>query len=214
MKSVDIDALLQDTWLLVVEVNRIDKLKECQQLWRRCLELVETLRDRLGEAGLSQRSIDLINHAQSALLDETVLNHSQGTEREAWLKEPLQARLFNAHQAGESLYEQIREVLREPSPNPHVLTAFHRVLMLGFKGRYTIDDPEREQLLASLDALVPPLRSNRVLLGKTGGRRASAAWRYSPWRHALLAGVLLSVVWWGLDLALGDLLETLLPDQA
>lgn len=214
MKSVDIDALLQDSWLLVVEVNRIDKLKECQQLWRRCLELVETLRERLREAGLSQRSMDLISHAQSALLDETVLGHSEGSERDIWLKEPLQARLFNAHQAGESLYEQIREVLREPSPNPHVLTAFHRVLMLGFKGRYQIDDPEREQLLANLTALVPPLRSDRVLLGRGSGRHTSAAWRYSPWRHALLVGVLLSAVWWGLDLALGDLLETLLPGQA
>lgn len=211
---VDVDALLQDSYLLVVEVSRFNAVQESKELWARCLELVETLRDGLKQAGLSQRSMDLISHAQCALLDETVLSKCDKNGREGWLEEPLQTRLFNSHQAGESLYEQIRDVLREPSPDPSVLMVFHRVLMLGFKGRYhDLAHPEREQLLESLGALVKPLCPAQPLLGKAGRVRANdGAWLHSPWRHALTAGLLLASVWWRLDLVLEDLINTLLPN--
>lgn len=214
--SPDIDALLQDSYLLVVEVGNGAAVTQSQALWSRCLELVEGLRERLREAGLGQRSIDLINHAQCALLDETVLRKCSGAEHDAWAREPLQARLFNSHQAGESLYEQMREVLREPSPDPLVLTVFQRVLMLGFTGRYLrADDPERLQLIAALDERVVPLRGSRALLdGVARGPGLGFVWSHSPWRNALLAALLLGAVWWGLDLILGELITDMLSRRA
>lgn len=212
--GLDIDALLQDSYLLVVEVSNSQALEGSEALWLRCLDLVQGLRERLREAGLSQRSLDLISHAQCALLDETVLGKCQGEEHGAWAREPLQARLFNSHQAGESLYEQMREVLREPSPDPLVLTVFQRVLGLGFKGRYKqLDDPEREQLVSALGERVTPLAVQPGV--SAGARRAlfGVAWSASPWRHALLAGLLLASVWWALDLMLGALLPGLLAGQ-
>ncbi|MDR0278895.1 MAG: type VI secretion system protein TssL, short form [Paucimonas sp.] len=216
MKGVDIDALLQDTYLLVVEVGNGVAVSESEALWARCLELVEGVRERLREAGLGQRSTDLISHAQCALLDESVLGKCSGNEHASWAKESLQVRLFNSHQAGESLYEQMREVLAEPAPDPRVLTVFQRVLVLGFQGRYKQhDDPERLRLVAALEERVAPLRCTQAWpRGTSRGSRLGRVWSRSPWRHGFSSMVLIGAVWCGLDLYLADLVDRLkLPGQ-
>jgi len=212
----DIDALLQDSYLTVVEVSQLQRVTQSQALWSRCLALAEALRERLQAAGFSQRSLDLVSHAQCALLDETVIRQCEGAERDAWIKESLQMRFFNRHQAGEALYEEMREVLREPSPDPCVLTVYQRVLMLGFRGRYEQhDDPEREQLVARLEELVAPWRPRQALLERrAAGGLFDFLRAHTPWGHALLVGLLLASAWWGLDLLLGDSLAALLPAGA
>ncbi len=216
-KRLDLDALLQDTYLLVVELRKPEQLSDSPRLWARCVAVVEEARSQLKDAGLSQRSLDLVIHSQCALLDETVLLSSDGVLRGSWAGESLQSRFFNSHQAGESLFEAMREVLREPSPDPQVLSVFQRILMLGFRGRYQQDnDPEREQLLAELNARVAPLHAPRVLptcaRGVRGGRSAMAL--QSPVISALAVGALLLASWWGLDHALGDLVATRLTKPA
>lgn len=126
----------------------------------------------------------------------------------------MQARFFDRHQAGVFLYEDMREVLREPAPDMHVLTAFHRVLMLGFQGRYRdVDSPEREQLLAALSAQVAPLELSRTIPTQvgTGSRFALPFWLQSAPTQVCAAGLLLGATWWGLDYFLGAFVTTLVP---
>jgi type VI secretion system protein ImpK len=151
------------------------------------------------------------------LLDETVLTCAAADAREKWAGEPLQAKFFSRHQAGEFLYEDMREVLREPAPDLHVLTVFQRVLMLGFQGRYReANSPERTQLLAALNAHVPPLELTRTLPTKMefGSRLGAWLWSQSPLANALAIGALLVSFWWGLDHFLGRLITTLLPGHS
>jgi type VI secretion system protein ImpK len=197
--TVDIDSLLQDSYLLVVELLHGAPVKSSEQLTASCIKQVEYVRRQLEQAGLSQRSID-----------------HQGEDHAKWANEPLQARFFNRHQAGEFLYEDMREVLREPAPDPLVLTAFQRVLMLGFKGRYRdLKDPEREQLLAALNACVGPLKLGQTIVtqGKRSSQNAMLVWLRYPLVQGLAAGMLVATVWWGLDQLLSDLIATLVPDQ-
>lgn len=211
---VDVDALLQDSYLLVVELCQGADVPSSQELMRLCVEQVGQVREQLELAGLDQRSTEHICHAQCALLDETVLTRAQGDVHACWAGEPLQARFFNRHQAGEFLYEDMREVLREPAPDRHVLTAFQRVLMLGFRGRYReLDDPEREQLLADLSARISPLKTSQGLVTQAGGRgpAASLAWLRWPLVDVLAVGALLATAWWGLDLLLSDVIGSLWP---
>lgn len=213
--AVDIDTLLQDSYLLVVELLHGTPVHSSEQLGVLCIQQIEYVRQQLEQAGLSQRSIDHISHAQCALLDETVLGHAKGVDHTKWANEPLQARFFNRHQAGEFLYEDMREMLREPAPDLHVLTAFQRVLMLGFKGRYRdLQDPEREQLVTALNARVAPLQLSQTLVAQSETSRhgATLAWLRYPLAHVVAAGLLLAAVWWGLDLMLGGLVATLVPD--
>ncbi|MOA06740.1 hypothetical protein D3C78_1264010 [compost metagenome] len=158
----------------------------------------------------------MISHAQCALLDETVLGCAKGDAHAQWASEPLQAKFFSRHQAGEFLYEDMRESLRQPSPDVLVLTAFQRVLMLGFQGRYRdVNDPEREQLLSALNARVAPLELNHVVMTQGIGQRMSfLRWLRSPLIHILMAGLLLVGAWWGLDHWLNGLISALVPGQA
>lgn len=217
--AVDIDALLQDSFLLVVQLRQGASAHNGEQLKALCVKQVEQVSQSLQEAGLNQRSIDHICHAQCALLDETMLNCAKddADAHANWASEPLQAKFFNRHQAGEFLYEDMREVLREPAPDLHVLTAFQRVLMLGFQGRYRdVNDPERLQLVAELNARVTPLKLRQTFTGKVSGVQAVMGLDglHSPLFHLLAASLLLAGVWWGLDHLLGGLVATLLPAGA
>jgi type VI secretion system protein ImpK len=214
--AVDIDALLQDSYLLVVELCKGASTHDGPTLKDLCVKQVEHVRQMLEHAGLSSRSIDHISHAQCALLDETVLRVDKQA-RDAWTKEPLQAKFFSRHQAGEFLYEDMREVLREPAPDPLVLTVFHRVLMLGFQGRYhDAEDPEREQLLSAFQVQVAPLALSQTLATKKtfGQGLRIALWPRSPLAHGLLVGLLFVGCWWGLDHLLANLLSSVLPGEA
>lgn len=214
--KVDIDALLQDTYLLVVELRHGTEAHTSPKLWSRCVADVQHVRAMLQEGGLDRRSIDLISHAQCALLDETVLARAEGRAHEDWVMETLQAKFFSSHQAGESLYEDMRAVLREAGAHPHVLTVFQRVLMLGFLGRYReLSHPERQQLLTDICAHVQPLDTSQSLVIQLGAgpRMPIWGWLRSPQVHMVMAAALLIGAWWGLDNALGEAVASLLPVQ-
>lgn len=214
--TVDIDSLLQDSYLLVVELRHGTPVQGSDELKVRCVQQIEYVRQQLERAGLNQRSIEYISHAQCALLDETVLGFAKDDEHSKWADKPLQTSFFSRHQAGEFLYDDMHEVLREPAPDLNVLTVFQRVLMLGFQGRYKDpNDPEREQLLAALSARVQPLKPNPTIStqGVIGSRLTTLGWLQSPLVQTCVAGFLLAAVWFGLDHLLGGLIATLVPEQ-
>ena len=189
----DLDALLQDSYLLVVELRQGASMQNSPGLWTRCEKQVEQVQQGLKDAGVSKHSLELISHAQCALLDETVLGCATDNAHADWAGKPLQTRFFSSHQAGEFLYEQMREALLQPAPEVLVLTAFQRVLMLGFQGRYRdLNDPEREQLLADLNARVAPLQLNQAITTQGSGPFMSSLGRSaSAQLHILAAGLLL-----------------------
>lgn len=207
----DLDGLLQDSYLLVVELRQGASVQDGPGLWKRCEQQIEQVRQGLRDADVNARSIELINYAQCALLDETALSCAKGDAHAQWASEPLQARFFNRHQAGEFLYEDMRETLNQAEPDVLVLTAFQRVLMLGFQGRYRdVNDPEREQLLTALNARVAPLELNQTVMTQGRRHRINPLHRLrSPLVHILAAALLLVGAWWGLDYWLGGLIATL-----
>lgn len=214
--EVDIDALLQDTYLLVVELRHGKEAHANPALWSRCVADIEHVRAMLQQGGMDHRSIELISHAQCALLDETVLACAEGQAHEGWVMETLQAKFFSSHQAGESLYEDMRAALNDATVHPHVLTVFHRVLMLGFLGRYRdVNHPERQQLSTAISAAVPPMGISHSLVipSGTGPRMPIFGWLRAPLIHIVMAAALVVGAWWGLDYALSQAVDSLLPVQ-
>lgn len=213
--AVDIDALLQDSYLLVVELQQKASAKDGAELWKHCVAQVEQTRDSLADAGVSPRAIDQICYAQCALLDETVMRNATEQSHAVWASKPLQAHFFSRHQAGEQLYEDMRAVLAEPTPDLRVLTCYQRVLMLGFLGRYRDEQaPEREQLLGALSEHVEPFAATGktpVLVDAGGGNWRR--WLGMPWLHLAVAAILLAGVWLVLHRMLVDAVATLLPGQ-
>lgn len=211
----DLDALLQDTYLLVVELRRGASVQDSKGLWARCEKLVEQVQQNLKDAGVSTVNSELISHAQCALLDETALSCAKDEAHARWASQPLQARFFSRHQAGEFLYEDMREALRQPAPDVRVLTAFHRVLMLGFQGRYRdVNDPERIEVLAALNARVSPLELNQAITTQRAGRSMRAlGWLSLPLVHVLAVALLLVGTGWALNQWLGAVINTLASGQ-
>lgn len=212
--AADIDALLQDSYLLVVELQQKAAPKDGEELWKHCVAQVEQCRNHLMDTGVSQRAVNQIGYAQCALLDETVLRNASAQAHSVWAAKPLQAHFFNRHQAGEQLYEDMREALAEPAPDLRVLTCYQRVLMLGFLGRHRSETaPEREQLLALLNQHVEPFAPANLPVLVSSYRGSWRRWLSMPWLHLTVASVLLIGLWLVLHRVLGNTVSSLLAGQ-
>lgn len=116
-QDINIDALMADAWLTVTELRFGARLAdgEGDRLWRHCVDHIEQVMAKLEAADVSEASRRHILYAWCALLDET----AKGREGEddaciVWYDRPLQAKYFGALDAGDALYERMRQVLREP----------------------------------------------------------------------------------------------------
>lgn len=219
-KDICIDALMADTWLTVVQLRYGVPVATGDQLYERCRQQVERVRETLASARFDQQDIDYICYAQCALLDETALGRKIPADEPdsghlAWQRAPLQARFFGSLQAGEALYEKIAAVLRQPSPHPAVLVCFHRVLLLGFQGQYgaqTLDARQREQAIAALSERIPAVKASLPAgILADSGRRHRLAFMGSLWFWIGVALATTGAVWCGGHIWLRTLLVQQLP---
>ncbi|MDB6374761.1 type VI secretion system protein TssL, short form [Photorhabdus bodei] len=200
---LDIDALLQDSYLLVVELCRGVRVeKQWKVVWQRCVAEIERTQQVLRDAGVDESAINHISYAQCALLDEIIQVWAPEEGYAAWRVASLQVHFFNTAEAGGQLYERIRAVLDESTPDQAVLTCFHRMLLLGFQGGCQKDI--REQLIIRLSQqivhLVDAQSSPVLVMSRLGG-----PWLRSTGVRLCMMIVGLAGVWWGL----GQYLSTL-----
>lgn len=216
--SIDIDALLQDTWLQTISLRHGPQFQEGEgrMLWERCVADVERVQQALKASDLDEVSCQHILTAQCALLDEAV--KGRGVQDDAcvqWYDVPLQGHFLGTMDAGDTLCERMREVLREPAPERAVLTCFQRVMMLGFLGSFrSLNDPARQKLINTLNGCVAPFsvpQTHPVLVESRAGRRMMGWFSSWPVRIAMSV-VILVALWWGLNHWLDQMLATLLPE--
>ncbi|HEY2452379.1 MAG TPA: type VI secretion system protein TssL, short form [Scandinavium sp.] len=239
-KDIDIDALMAQTWLTVAQLRHGGQVTDGPALYATCKAQVDSVREALERAGLSAESIDHITYAQCALLDETVMNRKPASSsvenadavvdgdsapdalhmsldagQRAWRSAPLQAVYFGSLRAGGALYDRIAEVLRQPAPEPAVLTCYQRVLALGFQGQYSLSgvgQSRRDEVISALNERVPPLKAATSLVVQKTGRRRYNLLR-SVWFWIVLTVILTGAVWFGGHLWLQDLLHQQLPEH-
>lgn len=219
-KDIDIDELMAETWLTVTLLKQGATTPNGTVLYETCSRHVESVREALDRAGYDEASIKHISYAQCALLDEVVMSRTShaGEDVEAgqvaWRKVPLQARYFGSLHAGEALWDHIAEVLRQPAPNMAVLTCYHRVITLGFRGLYSISSvsqSQREEVIKALAERVPPLDADISLIVRRAEKHRYRLLR-SLWFWIAAAVVITGIVWWGGHLWLQALLSEQLPE--
>ncbi|MFK3663170.1 type VI secretion system protein TssL, short form [Scandinavium sp. NPDC088450] len=216
--SIDIDELLQDTWLQVISLRHGPQFNEGEGrvLWDRCVADVGRVQQALKEKGLDEASCQHILTAQCALLDEAV--KSRGIQDDAcvqWYDIPLQGHFLGTMEAGDTLCDRMRDVLREPAPESAVLTCFERVMMLGFLGSFrSLNDPERQKLIKTLSEHVAPFSypQTHPVLAESRVGRGMGNWLASWPVRIGLSLVVLVALWWGLSHWLDQMLVTLLPE--
>ena len=215
--SVDIDALLQDTWLQVISLRHGPQFQkgEGRILCERCIADVERVQRELKASELDEASCEHILTAQCALLDEAV--KGRGVEDDAcvqWYDIPLQGHFLGTMDAGDTLCDRMRNVLREPAPDNAVLTCFQRVMMLGFMGSFrSLNDPERQKLVSALSEHVAPFSypQTHPVLAESRAGWGMGGWLTSWPARIGLSVIVLAALWWGLNRWLDQMLLTLLP---
>ncbi|MFH8133004.1 type VI secretion system protein TssL, short form [Pantoea osteomyelitidis] len=215
--SIDIDVLLQNTWLQVISLRHSPQFQEGEGrvLWERCIADVERVQRELKASGLDEASCQHILTAQCALLDEAV--KGRGVDDDAcvqWYDIPLLGHFLGIMDAGDTLCDRMRDVLREPAPDNAVLTCFQRVMMLGFLGSFrSLNDPERQKLVSVLSEHVAPFSwpQTHPVLAESPVGWGLGGWLASWPVRIGLSVMMLAALWWGLDRWLDQMLATLLP---
>lgn len=193
--------LLQDSYLLVIGLRLGRNAHNRLDLWPQCVKQIEDAREQLKQTELSQSSIDYITFAQCALVDAVVLGTMKGPVYKSFARQSLQALFFQHHRAGEIVYRNLDDILREPQPEVEVLKAFQRIFVLGFHGRYALDDPERLNYLSWMNERIAQLETGLCSSTQIEVRRRAGwlSWLASPkLRVAFSAGLLLAMAW-GMD---------------
>lgn len=216
--SIDIDALLQNTWLQVISLRHGPQFLEGEGrlLWERCIADVERVQRELKAGELDEASCQHILAAQCALLDEAV--KGRGVDDDAcvqWYNIPLQGHFLGTMDAGDTLCDRMRDVLREPAPDTAVLTCFQRVMLLGFLGGYgSLNDPSRQSLVSALSEHVAPFSypQTHPVLAESPGGRGIGGWLTSWPARIGLSVIVVAALWWGLDCWLNQTLMALLPE--
>lgn len=224
-KDIDIDRLMEETWLTVTMLRQGAATPDGDALYRNCCRQVDSVRKALQSAGYDEDSIGHISYAQCALLDETVMSRKprdavEGVDivpdegQRAWRAAPLQAKYFGSLHAGEAIWDRIAEVLHQPAPVEAVLVCYHRILALGFQGLFsvkTVSQTQRDDTLKALSERIPALDAGLSLMVHRTGRRRYSLLR-SVWFWTGFAVVLTGLVWLGGHHWLQTLLSSQLPE--
>ena len=224
-QEIDIDQLMAETWLTVTMLKKGAITLDGTALYDKCVKQVESVREALDRAGYDEVSVDHISYAQCALLDETVMSRKPENDEEgdepridegqvAWRRAPLQAKFFGSLRAGEALWDRIAEVLRQPAPNVAVLTCYHRVIALGFRGLYSlkaVSQAQRDEVAKALSERVSLPDAGLSLVVHRMGKHRWSLMR-SVWFWIVLAIIITGVVWWGGHLWLQALLSAQIPE--
>jgi type VI secretion system protein ImpK len=111
---------------------------------------VEDLLARFARQGAEQgldpaASLDA-QYAFCALMDEVILA-SDSPVRPAWERVPLQLRHFGEHLAGEGFFRRLQALRRDLPGQVGVLEVYHFCLLLGFRGKYRLEEEPQRRLL-------------------------------------------------------------------
>ncbi|MRV75594.1 DotU family type IV/VI secretion system protein [Duganella sp. FT92W] len=86
--------------------------------------------------------IEAAQYAYCAALDEIVLSSDFGL-RGAWERTPLQLTVFGDQLAGKHFFDKLEALRGKGAVRLQALQVFHMCLLMGFKGRYAMDDRDR-----------------------------------------------------------------------
>lgn len=184
--SAFIDNIFQDTWLLVLAIRNIPGVVVDKTLYQHCLKMIEDVQDKLRKVDASEYLCDELKFAHCVFLDEAIMTQKDVDTSYWWHASPLQSRLLMDLRGGEKFYVHLNKLLREVTPSEAILTCYHRMLTLGYQGKYQLDggeaNEERQSLLKQLNELLPATKgkiNNPIFL--RNHRPDIRFWRRSPW---------------------------------
>jgi len=177
------DILMQDTWLLALAIRNGNPPVVDDALYQRCFDTIQQVQDKLAASGASEYLIEEITFAHSVFADEAIMSQPDTDVSTWWRRTPLQGHFLGNIHGGDLFYEHIKKLLREPAPSAVLVACYYRMLLLGYRGKYRVEDhPERQSLMNQLRERLPAPEgkiNNPVFIRRS--RPDIRFWRRSPW---------------------------------
>ncbi len=127
--------------MLILQLRSTNEYGDPANLRNRIGEMFDKFERDTRGAGIDNAKISQAKFALVAFLDETVIS-SAWSQKDSWLSEPLQLKLFETFNAGEEFFNNLKELRQRTSSNRDVLEVYYLCLTLGFKGKYQLQSPE------------------------------------------------------------------------
>lgn len=154
-------------------------------------------------------------------IDETVLNTPWGSQS-VWATQTLLGTFHNETWGGEKFFQLLDRLLQEPARNLHLLELMYLCLVLGFEGKFRVQDRGRAVLEGIQDNLYQTIRMHRGDVERSlsprwqgvQDKRTPLA-RYVPlWVVAAVGAGLLMAVYWGFLIAINSASDSAMTDIA
>ncbi len=127
--------------MLILQLRSTNNYGNPETLKSRVNEMFERFERDARSAGIDNEKITNAKFALVAFLDETIIS-SEWSQKETWLSDPLQIRMFDTFNAGEEFFIHLNDLRQRSSSNKDVLEIYYLCLALGFKGKYQLQSPE------------------------------------------------------------------------
>ncbi len=111
--------------------------------------------------GIESDQLEAIKYAMTAFIDELIMR-SNWSAKDQWMSHSLQAYYFAEHLAGEGFFIRLASLRQDPMRNIDVLEIYYLCLMLGFEGKYCLQDMAQLQAIqTSLQQQINHVRGHR-----------------------------------------------------
>ncbi len=127
--------------MLILQLRSSNEYGDPSNLKNHVDEMFDKFERSARGAGIDKEKISQAKFALVAFLDETIIS-SSWNQKESWLSEPLQLKLFDTFNAGEEFFNHLRDLRQRTSSNRDILEIYYLCLTLGFKGKYQLQSPE------------------------------------------------------------------------
>lgn len=201
-KRNSIADLSSETLMLILQLRSTNEYGNAATLKSRVADLFEKFERDGRTAAIDNEKVRLAKFALVAFLDETIIS-SSWTQKDEWLAEPMQIKLFDTFNAGEEFFEHLHQLRQRSSGNADILEVYYLCLALGFKGKYQLQSPENlrrviddlnlelhPEMYSAIDSISPNAKPKDTLIQTTTG--GIPLWVYPA--GAVLVFVLLYVI--------------------
>lgn len=201
-KRNSIADLSAETLMLILQLRSTNEYGNAATLKSRVADLFDKFEREGRTAGIDNEKVRLAKFALVAFLDETIIS-SSWTQKDEWLAEPMQIKLFDTFNAGEEFFEHLHQLRQRSSGNADILEVYYLCLALGFKGKYQLQSPENlrrviddlnlelhPEMYSAVDSISPNAKPKDTFIQTT--TRGIPLWVYPA--GAVLVFVLLYVI--------------------
>ena len=138
--------LLYDGFYMLIMLNNRSVPKDPDEFSGNIQKFLDQFERGAKKNNFNAEDIFDAKYAFCAAIDESVLS-SKMNIRDVWERRPLQLVLFGDQLAGEHFFDKLEVARNGGASRINSLEVFHMCLLIGFKGRYLLEGPEKLKYL-------------------------------------------------------------------